>query len=1071
MKRLQDAYAQRPVRNVLQVLDEENAPKTVILGDPGAGKSTLAKYLALSLAAPRPRGSSRKGLKNRVGVIVELRQYADAQWIHRTFEEFLAHRQIQAGLSVPPAILQNLLRTGRAVVVFDGLDEVFDPKLRQATSEQIAGFAARWPSARVVVTSRLIGYKRHVLDGAGFAHYMLQDLNRDQIATFTRRWYSLSSPGDAELASQLAERLQNAVRDSRPVRELSGNPLLLTILAIVGRRQPLPKDRLGVYRQAVTVLTAQWDQQAKHLQADLPQAIKDVLDGLDRGEVLMMLARAMQDGAAGIAGNHIHGQDLEKLLCSHLQDYGLPPAPARNGARALLSQLRERNFILARYGGEVYGFVHRAFLEHLAAADIHTRYTRARAWTPQELLDDVIVPHASDPAWHEVLLLLISQLEPVDAADAIDRLISAHDVRRIRADASLLVLAIRALAEVPKIGLLKNQSVRAIRAATIFLNSLAENVLVAAYPAIESFSSYWAGREPFLAWFRTRGQFSPSVDTPHIVCRLHPDRDELRRLASISHHPYDRGVFASALAERWPADDEIRALLFDLACNDEEPHAQLRFLELLAERWPEDDEVHSLLFDTARNGDSERTLRRGAVKVLIEKWPEDDALRSLVFDTARSGDDYALRIDVLKLAAEQWSDTGEIRTLLVDIFWSHGVPTFLRRTALAALVEHWPDHEDVRALLFNVARSSDSDGFPPSIALQMLVERWPADEEVRVLLLGLVRGDGDGGVRLDALRVLVERWPDDGEARRLLLDIARSSDSARYERRGALRVLVERWPEDGEVGTLLFGLARGDRDEEVRLDALRVLVERWPEDGEVGTLLFGLARGDGDGGVRLDALRVLVERWPEDGEVRILLFGLARGDRNVEVRLDALEVLVERWPEDGEVRILLFGLARGDRDVEVRLDALRVLVERWPEDGEVRTLLFGLARGDRDVDVRLDALRVLVERWPEDGEVGTLLFGLARGDRYEEVRLEALKGLAERLLEDTDYHVLLVELARGDSGSSTGTGRQEVRRAALRILALSEPETSETHTALDLALGDQDANFRRFAEQVRRGLS
>ncbi|MEV2212459.1 NACHT domain-containing protein, partial [Streptomyces sp. NPDC050997] len=814
LKQLQDAYAQRPVRGILQVLDEEDARKTVVLGDPGAGKSTLAKYLALSLAVRRPWSVPLNALESRVGIVVELRQYAEAQWVKGTFENFLEHRHAQTGLSVPSAVLQHLLRSNRALIIFDGLDEIFDPKVRQAASEQIAAFAARWPLARIVVTSRVIGYKRHVLDGASFAHYMLQDLDHEQIATFTKRWYSLSCPTDTEQAIRLAERLQSAVRDSRPVRELAGNPLLLTILAIVGRRQPLPKDRLGVYRQAVTVLTAQWDQQAKHLQADLPPAIKDVLDALDRGEVLMMLARAMQAGTAGLAGNHIYGEDLEHLLRSHLEDYGLPPGPASNGARALLSQLRERNFILARYGGEVYGFVHRAFLEHLAAADIYNRYTRAREWSPQELLDDVIAPHASDPAWHEVLLLLIGQLEPIDAAGAIDCFISSHQERRNRHDASLLVLALRALAEVPKIGLLNSQSVCVIRATMGFLNSSVHDSLAAAYPAFASFSPYWVGREPFLAWFRTRGQFSPSVDTPQLVCRLHPDRAELSRFACSSYSSYDRGVFASALVEQWPADDEIRALLLHLARDDEEEHARLKFFEALVEGWPEDDDVFALLFDVARNSDSGGYLRRGALQILAKRRPEDDDVTTLLLDAVRGDGQVLARVDALKALAEQQPENNEIRALWINLFRGLDTDPFSGRTALQALVEQWPEHVEVRSLLFDVARNGTA--FLRSAALRMLVERWPEDGEVRPLLFDLARGDEDGDARLDALKVLVERWPEDGEVRPLLFDLARGDEDG-----------------DARLGAL-----------KVRLDALKVLVERWPEDGEVRPLLFDLARGD-----------------------------------------------------------------------------------------------------------------------------------------------------------------------------------------------------------------------------------
>jgi hypothetical protein len=44
-----------------------------------------------------------------------------------------------------------LREDGRAVVVFDGLDEIFEPQLREMVARQIGGFAARYPKTRVIV--------------------------------------------------------------------------------------------------------------------------------------------------------------------------------------------------------------------------------------------------------------------------------------------------------------------------------------------------------------------------------------------------------------------------------------------------------------------------------------------------------------------------------------------------------------------------------------------------------------------------------------------------------------------------------------------------------------------------------------------------------------------------------------------------------------------------------------------------------------------------------------------------------------------------------------------------------
>ena len=76
---------------------------------------------------------------------------------------------------------------------------------------QIEGFAARYPQVWVVVTTRVIGYRREMLDKAGFGHWMLQDLDIDQIRDFTAGWYARSCSGDMMQAVRLRDRLLTAV--------------------------------------------------------------------------------------------------------------------------------------------------------------------------------------------------------------------------------------------------------------------------------------------------------------------------------------------------------------------------------------------------------------------------------------------------------------------------------------------------------------------------------------------------------------------------------------------------------------------------------------------------------------------------------------------------------------------------------------------------------------------------------------------------------------------------------------------------------------------------------------------
>jgi predicted NACHT family NTPase len=140
---------------------------------------------------------------------------------------------------------------------------------------------------------------------------------------------------------------------------LAGNPMLLTILTIIGRRRELPRDRRAVFQHAVSVLVEHWDVN-KHLHDRRVDAGMPYLDHDDKLELLRRVARRMQDAPTGLAGNHIPGPDLLAEFDAYLRGrYELPADRAKAAATTMLGQFRERNFILSRFGAAVYGFVHR----------------------------------------------------------------------------------------------------------------------------------------------------------------------------------------------------------------------------------------------------------------------------------------------------------------------------------------------------------------------------------------------------------------------------------------------------------------------------------------------------------------------------------------------------------------------------------------------------------------------------------------------------------------------------------------------------------------------------------------
>jgi hypothetical protein len=260
IERVRRSYQERPAQPVLDVVSRPGNRKVVLLGDPGSGKSTLARYLMLAaagqLGSGGAHGQERGMLTGFLPLLVELRTFASTPWREGTFLDLIHHLHATENLGMPrPALESFLEQGGRALIVFDGLDEIFDPGLREEVTKRIEAFAALYPQTRVIVTSRVFGYRRTILDAAGFTHWMLQDLDRIQIDAFTSTWYRASCQGNPAEENRLRDRLMAAIKDSAAVAELAGNPMLLTILAIIGRRQELPRERRAVYDRHAKIIT------------------------------------------------------------------------------------------------------------------------------------------------------------------------------------------------------------------------------------------------------------------------------------------------------------------------------------------------------------------------------------------------------------------------------------------------------------------------------------------------------------------------------------------------------------------------------------------------------------------------------------------------------------------------------------------------------------------------------------------------------------------------------------------------------------------------------------------------
>jgi GTPase SAR1 family protein len=243
VKLAKESYYSKDPKPVLDVISRERDKYIVILGDPGSGKSTLTKYIILSVLQINNDEKLSSLFESYLPLQVELREFVGlcAEKECKTFFDYFQYLTETEGYSLTKEDLENYLKNnGKAIVIFDGLDEIFDPKEWERINRMIVGFTLDYPKVRVIVTSRIVGYKRKILNDAGFVHFTLQDFIKEQIETFLDRWYPFVV--DKNEIESRKSRIIKALKDSPSIRQLAGNPLLLTILAIIGKHQELPRE-------------------------------------------------------------------------------------------------------------------------------------------------------------------------------------------------------------------------------------------------------------------------------------------------------------------------------------------------------------------------------------------------------------------------------------------------------------------------------------------------------------------------------------------------------------------------------------------------------------------------------------------------------------------------------------------------------------------------------------------------------------------------------------------------------------------------------------------------------------
>jgi len=330
----------------------------VLLGQPGAGKTTSLKHLCRKLLTtqdflPETRFPLLLPLRH-LGPQVMVEPDPLYCAISRIFGISIGDPKSGTAadaMAVRAQACMTLLNALSPLVVIDGFDEVA-PGRRTAVLRDARALAMLLEGGLLILTSRT-GEFGYAIDNTD--QYEIAPLLEQQIAQFARNWLDAGTGDSSRSTSFLA-----AIKRS-PFADTSIRPLTLAHLcAIYERSQAIPTRPKTVYKKIVSLLLEEWDEQrgispGSRLDRDFPAD--------QQFAFLCHLAYELS-----VKGHTATFSDraLESAYGSICKKYDLAPGAARR----IVDQLESNTGLLLSSSFEHYEFAHKSLQEYLTAEHI-----------------------------------------------------------------------------------------------------------------------------------------------------------------------------------------------------------------------------------------------------------------------------------------------------------------------------------------------------------------------------------------------------------------------------------------------------------------------------------------------------------------------------------------------------------------------------------------------------------------------------------------------------------------------------------------------------------------------------
>jgi hypothetical protein len=389
--------------DVLEVMKEHR--HLVILGAPGAGKTTLMQWLLLKYTYGQMKEALGESL---IPIFVALRSLESDQSVEDLLPGILKNHRFKGG----EKYIRRQMEKGKCLLIFDGMDEIIDDATRKKFIDDICKIYGKlYGESRIIITSRTEGYPNDPFPQS-FREREILDLDMEQVRNFV---HGILKP------EEKPEGLIRQIEKSEGLMKFVTNPLMLSLLTFVYQEsyQKLPNERVKVYHKCMQLMMQDRDQS---------KGIYEYRNRFDPDDKELMLGKLAYDFSL-----ENRWRFNEKELLEHWKK-NRPVNLEEGDLKKVLKEVCTANGILKHQSGKELSFLHRTFQEYYAAKEISKK-----GQDFFEKTEDSIFEQFSKKEWHEITLFivgmlddssrLIKQLAPLDPQKSLQCVVYAKRVK------------------------------------------------------------------------------------------------------------------------------------------------------------------------------------------------------------------------------------------------------------------------------------------------------------------------------------------------------------------------------------------------------------------------------------------------------------------------------------------------------------------------------------------------------------------------------------------------------------------------------------------------------------------